>query len=102
MDELSPEAEAKDMELVATRGEDEQGSGRSFRRPWAETKPSGLCDDEFRPEGRVPFGTARKEPKGGLGAQSRLNSGQRASLVRRACPLRTPGLRGSKTGASLY
>ena len=33
MDELSPKAEAKDMELVATRGEDEQGSGWSFRRP---------------------------------------------------------------------
>ena len=48
MDELSPEAEAKDMELVATRGEEEQGSGRRFRRPWAETKQSGLCDDEFR------------------------------------------------------
>ena len=46
MDELSPEAEAKDMELVATRGEEEQGSGWSFRRPWAETKLSGLCDDE--------------------------------------------------------
>ena len=54
----------------------------------------------FRPPGRVPFGTARKEPKGGLGAQPRLNSGQRASLVRRACPLRTPVLRGSKTGAA--
>src|SRR5699024_5564876 len=54
----------------------------------------------FRPEGRVPFGTARKEPKGGLGAQPRLNSGQRASPVRRACPLRTPVLRGSKTGAA--
>ena len=51
MDELSPEAEAKDMELVATRGEEEQGSGRSFRRPWVETKQSGLCDDEVSPEG---------------------------------------------------
>ena len=30
MDELSPEAEAKDMELVATRGEDEQGSEAQF------------------------------------------------------------------------
>ena len=29
-------------------GEEEQGSGRSFRRPWAETKQSGLCDDEGR------------------------------------------------------
>ena len=33
MDELSPWAEAKNMELVATRGEEGQGSGRSFRRP---------------------------------------------------------------------
>ena len=56
----------------------------------------------FRPPGRVPFGAARKEPKGGLGGQARLNSGQRASLVRRACPLRTPVLRGSKTGAAFY
>ena len=32
MDELSPEAEAKDMELVATRGEDEQGSEAQFWR----------------------------------------------------------------------
>ena len=73
---------------------------RSFRRLRAETKQSGLYDDEVSPPGRVPFGTARKEPKGGLGAQPRLNSGQRASLVRRACPLRTPVLRGSKTGAA--
>ena len=73
---------------------------RSFRRLRAETKQSGLCDDEVSPPGRVPFGTARKEPKGGLGAQPRLNSGQRVSLVRRACPLRTPVLRGSKTGAA--
>ncbi len=30
MDELSPEAEAKDMELVATRGEEKQGSEAQF------------------------------------------------------------------------
>ena len=60
MDELSPEAEAKDMELVATRGEDEQGSGRSFRRPWAETKQSGLSRTRFRPEGRPTFLTGEK------------------------------------------
>ena len=33
MDELSPEAEAKDMELVATRGEDEQGKRVEFSPP---------------------------------------------------------------------
>ena len=33
MDELSPWAEAKNMELVATRGEEGQGSEWSFRRP---------------------------------------------------------------------
>ena len=33
MDELSPEAEAKDMELVATRGEDEQGKRAEFSPP---------------------------------------------------------------------
>ena len=48
MDELSPKAEAKDMELVATR---------------------------FRPEGRVPFCVDKKEPKSHLGAQI---GGQRA------------------------
>ena len=30
MDELSPKAEARNMELVATRGEDEQGSKAQF------------------------------------------------------------------------
>ena len=33
MDELSPEAEAKDMELVATRGEEAQGSEEQFSPP---------------------------------------------------------------------
>ena len=33
MDELSPEAEAKDMELVATRGKDEQGKRVEFSPP---------------------------------------------------------------------
>ena len=33
MDELSPEAEAKDMKLVATRGEEEQGSEAQFSPP---------------------------------------------------------------------
>ena len=47
MDELSPKAEAKDMELVATRGEDEQGSGRVFAVLLAETEQSGLCPDDF-------------------------------------------------------
>ena len=33
MDELSPKAEAKNMELVATRGEEEQGSEAQFSPP---------------------------------------------------------------------
>ena len=33
-------------------GEEEQGSGRSFRRE-AETETSGLCDDEAAAEGEV-------------------------------------------------
>ena len=62
MDELSPEAEAKDMELVATRGKEEQGSGWSFRRLWAETKLSGLCDDAGRRASLgVSAGARRKE-----------------------------------------
>ena len=36
-------------------GKDEQESGRSFRRPWAETKQSGLCDDEVSPGGATYF-----------------------------------------------
>ena len=63
MDELSPEAEAKDMELVATRGEEEQGSGRRFRRPWAETKQSGLCDDEFRLRAEFLFVQTKRNQK---------------------------------------
>ena len=51
MDELSPKAEAKDMELVATRGEEGQGSVRSFPRQ-GETKESGLCPDECAAAGR--------------------------------------------------
>ena len=77
-------------------GEDEQGSGRSFRRPWAETKPSGLCDDEFRPEGRVPFGTARKEPKGGIGGRPPIRKEPRALHAHSRPPPKNPWFTGEQ------
>ena len=75
MDELSPEAEAKDMELVATRGEEAQGSGRSFRRPWAETKQSGLCDDEVSPEGEFLSARAERNQRHAQGVSLRFGCG---------------------------
>ena len=97
MDELSPEAEAKDMELVATRGEEEQGSGRSFRRPWAETKLSGLCDDEVSPGRATYFLRAQKVGKDAHRGTNPSDKGRPPGFA----PLRTPGLRGSRIGASL-
>ena len=44
-------------------GEEEQGSGRSFRCPWAKTKQSGLCDDEVSPEGEFLSAPPEKNQK---------------------------------------
>ena len=64
MDELSPKAEAKDMELVATR---------------------------FRPEGRVPFCVDKKEPKSHLGAQIGGRRSRPYDLPPKNPPLRATG-----------
>ena len=38
----------RDAQLATATGEDEQGSGASFRRQ-AETEQSGLCEDDVAP-----------------------------------------------------
>ena len=67
-------------------------SGKSFGLP-------GLVPADgfrFRPEGRVPFGTARKEPKGGLGAQARLNFGTEGVPRTQGLPPKNPRFTGEQ------
>ena len=69
-------------------GEDEQGSGASFRRQ-AETERSGLCEDDVAPhtKKRFRFGVAggrrpplRMRPKDGVGAAFGRPARRRVSL----------------------
>ena len=70
MDELLPKAEAKDMELAATRAP----FWRSGRRSTSAISNSGTArkPGTVPPVGRVPFGTRQKEPKTCRGVKSRL------------------------------
>ncbi len=74
MDELLPKAEAKDMELAATRAP----FWRSGRRSTSAISNSGTArkPGTVPPVGRVPFGTRQKEPtRAGKGRQlSRLST----------------------------
>ena len=63
MDELSPEAEAKDMELVVTRGEEEQGSEAQFSPTFGGNETKRTLRRRVSPEAEFLLARAKRNQK---------------------------------------